>query len=615
MSTIDAPRSLVLALLLIVPLNSLAQPTHDWGVSVGGPLYDIGTAVATDDDGNIWVSGSLHSPTLGFGYTHVFLAKLDPNGDLLWSKTFGPAGLELARGIAVDQTGKAVLVGGFLGSIDFGGGPLNSAGSSDVFVASFDENGEHRWSHRYGGAERDVAYDVDAGADGSFTFGGTFISPIDFGGGPFGGAPCQGVFVVRLDGNGNHVWSRQKKSNFSMYSLGSVAVRDDGGVYAGGWSDFCQMAPNASGLIMNYDASGDSLWVAHMGNGLVSAIVADHPDGGVVAVGWGENVSTELPEAKVVKFDANRFEQWERGYGAPSAFYFHALATSVAGDIVAVGELRTSIDFGDGTITSAGGYDVGFLNLDANGENPKSFRFGGAGNEDALAVVCTQPGRCVVAGKFTDSVVMGDDSLSSAGNSDIFVTQIRYRDFVSVAISAFHAELSRLGVVLRARFASNLTVDAVNVYRTRESEPWRRTATVPPGASDEFVFEDTAVGPGLVYRYQIGVVDADGEFFSPVETVAIPIVPSALEQNRPNPFNPTTTIRFNLAHRGHATVTIWNAEGRRVRTLVDEELAHGPHEAIWDGRDESGVSVGSGVYFYRLRAGGFVDSKKMVLLK
>jgi len=88
-----------------------------------------------------------------------------------------------------------------------------------------------------------------------------------------------------------------------------------------------------------------------------------------------------------------------------------------------------------------------------------------------------------------------------------------------------------------------------------------------------------------------------------------------LMQNRPNPFNPTTTIRFVLPAREDVSLAIYDANGRLVRTLVNEVRGYGSHEVTWDGRDDEGAPAGSGVYFYRLRAGKLAQSKKMVLSK
>jgi hypothetical protein len=86
----------------------------------------------------------------------------------------------------------------------------------------------------------------------------------------------------------------------------------------------------------------------------------------------------------------------------------------------------------------------------------------------------------------------------------------------------------------------------------------------------------------------------------------------------PNPFNPTTTIKYSIAERGHVTLKIYNAAGQMVRTLVDEVQAPGPKgfSKVWNGLNDQGQPVSSGVYFYKLTvSNGFSQTKKMVLLK
>jgi M6 family metalloprotease-like protein len=95
------------------------------------------------------------------------------------------------------------------------------------------------------------------------------------------------------------------------------------------------------------------------------------------------------------------------------------------------------------------------------------------------------------------------------------------------------------------------------------------------------------------------------------------VVPSefALRQNYPNPFNPTTTIPFDIKERAHATLTIYNIRGQVVRTLLDETLDARSYGLVWDGRNDSGQPVSSGVYFYKLIAGDYQDVRKLVLMK
>ncbi len=89
----------------------------------------------------------------------------------------------------------------------------------------------------------------------------------------------------------------------------------------------------------------------------------------------------------------------------------------------------------------------------------------------------------------------------------------------------------------------------------------------------------------------------------------------SLAQNYPNPFNPTTTIEYNLPERSHVVIGIFNVLGRQVRTLTDEEKPAGNYQTVWDGTDSNGQPVGSGVYLYRITAGDFARSKKMLLMK
>jgi hypothetical protein len=88
-----------------------------------------------------------------------------------------------------------------------------------------------------------------------------------------------------------------------------------------------------------------------------------------------------------------------------------------------------------------------------------------------------------------------------------------------------------------------------------------------------------------------------------------------LEQNYPNPFNPQTTIRYSIEKQANVRLRIYNILGQLVNTLVDENKNAGAHNVVWNGKNNFGVQVSSGIYFYRIEAGNFIQSKKMVLLK
>jgi hypothetical protein len=89
----------------------------------------------------------------------------------------------------------------------------------------------------------------------------------------------------------------------------------------------------------------------------------------------------------------------------------------------------------------------------------------------------------------------------------------------------------------------------------------------------------------------------------------------SLSQNYPNPFNPTTVIEFTVPSLSHISLVVYNLLGQEVTTLIDQPMSIGWYRASWDGLDENGHPVASGVYFYRMEADNFVKTMKMVLLK
>jgi hypothetical protein len=180
----------------------------------------------------------------------------------------------------------------------------------------------------------------------------------------------------------------------------------------------------------------------------------------------------------------------------------------------------------------------------------------------------------------------------------------------AVAILSFRAVAERARVRLASTFSSDLTMMGVNVYRGEGDGPivgYDRLSAITDGSLE---YIDTKVDAGGTYRYRIGVIDDDGEFLSPVMTVSIPIGQLRLEQNRPNPFNPSTDIRFTLAERGRVRLNVYNARGERVATLVDQVMSAGDHTASWAAR-----GMPSGIYFYSLVSGKQSLTRKMVLLK
>jgi hypothetical protein len=169
-----------------------------------------------------------------------------------------------------------------------------------------------------------------------------------------------------------------------------------------------------------------------------------------------------------------------------------------------------------------------------------------------------------------------------------------------------------------------------------ETSPWlslsATTGTSPATVSFSVDITDLSVGTynTLVEIKQVSVTTSMG-VTDDIDTVYVKLlvdqptdveddqgaVPKSysLEQNYPNPFNPETVIEYNLPASGHVTLTVFNVVGQKVVDVVNGYQSAGNKQAVWNGRDQNGREVQSGVYFYRLTADNFTMTRKMMLLK
>ena len=197
-----------------------------------------------------------------------------------------------------------------------------------------------------------------------------------------------------------------------------------------------------------------------------------------------------------------------------------------------------------------------------------------------------------------------------------YVVRTFLTQYVAVAIAAFSAEYTEEGVKLEWEIGFAEGLEGFNVYRAKgESTKFTRLNNDLIPVENEYTYFDNRVRPGVSYAYYIGAVYRDGEFFSPTVTVSVPYWETTLDQNYPNPFNPSTTIPFSLAEPSQVLLTIYNVKGQRVKTLLNEMKDFGRHTVNWDGKNDHGLKVSSGVYYYRLKAGKRVFTKKLILMK
>ncbi len=191
--------------------------------------------------------------------------------------------------------------------------------------------------------------------------------------------------------------------------------------------------------------------------------------------------------------------------------------------------------------------------------------------------------------------------------------------FVPVELVAFNAEWNVDRVRLSWTTATESNNYGFEVQRwLNKAGSWQKIGfTEGHGTTSQlsyYSFTDRPKGGGK-YSYRLKQIDIDGKFsYSPIREVSVPIK-FALYQNHPNPFNPETEISFELPVNAQVSLEIYNMLGQKIITLLNEQIPAGYHRIIWNGKDNIGRMVGSGVYFYHIKTEGFEATKKLVLLR
>ena len=201
-----------------------------------------------------------------------------------------------------------------------------------------------------------------------------------------------------------------------------------------------------------------------------------------------------------------------------------------------------------------------------------------------------------------------------------------------VELSAFSAQAAEGKVVLSWATQSEVNNLGFEVYRAQEEAgnytmiaSYESNAALQGAGNSneeiEYQYEDASIYPGATFWYQIADVDFAGvrTFHGPIQAEALETLPTAyaLRNNYPNPFNPSTTIRFEVPANvnDRMEIVVYNALGMKLKTLVSGRVEAGVHEVVWDGTNQQGVQMASGVYFIRMLAGKFNKVHKMILLK
>lgn len=300
-----------------------------------GDIYSFGDFEGVVSFGGDPLTAELSEPLK----QDLVVAKHDRYGNPLWSRRFGDSSTQIAMEMALDGDGNLVFVGRMYGTIDFGGGTLHASGGNDILIFKLDGEGNHIWSRIFGSAEPDRAVRLAFDANGDVIVTGAFTGEIDFGVAQYVALGERDAFVATLD--------RDSGEPRSAMQIGGIG------------DDF--------GFGVDVDANGDMLIAGRFG--------APLEIGGKMLAHAGDL------DIYLARLDPAGQVLWARSFGGLGTDEIHDLRLQQNGDIVLLGALSDSVDFGGGPLLSAGGSDIFLATLDAQGGHLWSTRFGDAGDQ------------------------------------------------------------------------------------------------------------------------------------------------------------------------------------------------------------------------------------------
>jgi hypothetical protein len=352
-----------------------------WSKRFGGNAIDDDVQeahrVTIDAEGNILIAGFFigtidlgGGPLVSAGRRDAFVVKLDASGNHVWSKRFGNTSDQRARGIAADPAGNVFLAGTAFGAIDFGAGPVQSAGLEDIFLAKLDRNGQHIWSKLFGDAQTQEAWDLATDGEGNVAMAAYVLGNVDFGDGMTLGGVNPDAAVVKVSASGATLWSHRFGDQQHQFGQ-SIAI----------------------------DRQGDVVLAGSMQ--------------GVVDFGDGQVQSSGAHDLLVVKLASSGSVRWYRRYGGEHEQPSLLVAVDAADAVVLTGFFLGTLDFGSCPLV-APERSAFAAKLDSAGNTLWSQRLG-----DTVVHV----GTGVTAGPMGDVFVVGLSSEIGKLTSAAFVTR------------------------------------------------------------------------------------------------------------------------------------------------------------------------------------------------
>lgn len=312
-----------------------------WIQQLAAPGDETANGVATDDRGNVYITGYTNSDLDGntnAGGYDMFLVKYDGEGKKQWTRLLGTSGFENGHDVATDSSGSVYVTGMTEGNLD---GNTN-AGYYDMFLVKYDSEGNKQWTRQLGTSSNDDGNGVATDNDGNVYVTGTTHGQL----GENGIASNDDIYIVKYDSAGDRQWTRQLGSSENDWGS-NVATDSVGNVYLTGVISG-DLAGNISAgkddsVIAKYSDEGDLLWNRQFGMSGYSYVwggIATDSSGNIYVAGdtdtSGEDDGSDY-DPLVVKYNSEGDQQWTRIYGTSGLGGIHGIAIDSTDNVYVTG--------------------------------------------------------------------------------------------------------------------------------------------------------------------------------------------------------------------------------------------------------------------------------------